>query len=281
MDTVLLRVPGGRLHCEIRGSGPALLLIPGGNGDAGFYAPLAEALAERYTVLAYDRRGFSRSPLDGPVDDRHRLRDDADDAARLVAELAGGPAHVFGSSSGAIVAFELLTRHPEWTRTVVAHEPPAVRLLADGAEYERLFDEIYGIYRREGVAPAMRRFVAAAGAGPPRFGSVEFWRMITMMSRLRRNMRFWLEHELRQYTRYSPDVAALAAASDRLVLAGGRESREHFPYRPNTVLAERIGGAVVDFPGGHAGYRSSPAEFAARLDEVLGTPGGGLRTSPT
>ena len=48
------------LYREVRGAGPVLLLIPGGNGDAGFYEPFAKALSGDFTVISYDRRGFSR-----------------------------------------------------------------------------------------------------------------------------------------------------------------------------------------------------------------------------
>ncbi|GHE36026.1 hypothetical protein GCM10017673_43220 [Streptosporangium violaceochromogenes] len=43
-----LDVAGARLHYEVRGSGLALLLIPGSNGDAGFFDAVAELLADRY-----------------------------------------------------------------------------------------------------------------------------------------------------------------------------------------------------------------------------------------
>lgn len=46
------------LYREVRGAGPVLLLIPGGNGDAGFYEPFAKALSGDFTVISYDRRGF-------------------------------------------------------------------------------------------------------------------------------------------------------------------------------------------------------------------------------
>lgn len=263
-----VRMPGATLHCELRGTGLVLLLIPGGNGDAGFYEPLAKALAGRFTVVTYDRRGFSRSPLDGPVPEE-RLRIDADDAQRLLELLGDGPAYVFGSSSGAVVALDLITRYPEWVRTVVVHEPPLVTLLPECDRYLTLFDEVHDTYRRQGVGQAMRKFSDGAGAGPPRSGTMEFWRMAKLMPRLRTNMRFWLDHELRQYPRYAPDVDALHKLTDRLVLAGGAASRDNFPYRPNTVLAQQLGTTVVDFPGGHAGYRPHAREFADRLSHVL------------
>jgi len=42
------------------------------------------------------------------------------------------------------------------------------------------------------------------------------------------------------------------------MLAGGEESRDTFPYRPNVVLAVRLGSSVVDFPGDHTGYAYDP-----------------------
>ncbi|MGN6175885.1 MAG: alpha/beta fold hydrolase [Streptosporangiaceae bacterium] len=70
IKTGTLKVPGASLYHEIRGSGPVLLLICGGVYDAAGYAGLAQQLADRYTVVTYDRRGNSRSPLDGPPSSR-------------------------------------------------------------------------------------------------------------------------------------------------------------------------------------------------------------------
>jgi pimeloyl-ACP methyl ester carboxylesterase len=63
--TDTLKVPGATLHYEVCGTGPTLLLIPGGPADAGGCAPIRNVLCDRYTVVTYDPRGLSRSPLDG------------------------------------------------------------------------------------------------------------------------------------------------------------------------------------------------------------------------
>ncbi|MGH3803284.1 MAG: alpha/beta fold hydrolase [Pseudonocardiaceae bacterium] len=60
-------------------------------------------------VVTYDRRGFSRSQLDGPRDYDHRLEIDADDIRRLIEHLSDEPATIFGSSSGGVVVLEVLT----------------------------------------------------------------------------------------------------------------------------------------------------------------------------
>ena len=62
-----LDVPGARLHYEVRGSGPPLLLI-GAPMDSASFVPLADALAGDFTVVTTDPRGISKSPLDYPGD---------------------------------------------------------------------------------------------------------------------------------------------------------------------------------------------------------------------
>lgn len=264
-------VPGAGLYYELCGSGPVLLLIPGGNGDAVPFESAADALAGRYTVVGYDRRGFSRSRLDGPLPQR-RIETDSDDAHRLLTHLSAEPAYVFGSSSGAIVALDLLCRHPQQVRTLIAHEPPIATVLPDGAQWLEFFAEVYDTYRRFGADTAMENFSARMGLrgiGQPPHGAQVRPRGLEVVDRGRRNRDFWLQHELRQYPRFVPDVAALKAVLPRLVLAGGRGSREYFPYRASTVLADQLGSTVADFPGGHVGYATHPAEFALRLAEVL------------
>ncbi|MFD9321821.1 alpha/beta fold hydrolase [Streptomyces sp. NPDC060053] len=54
-------VVGTGLYHEVRGSGPALLMISGAGGDAGYCTAVAEDLADAFTVITYDRRGNPRS----------------------------------------------------------------------------------------------------------------------------------------------------------------------------------------------------------------------------
>ena len=57
-----------------------LLIIPGGPQDAGVFADVARHLADRYTVVAYDPRGNSRSTFDGRAE-AQSLDVHGDDAA--------------------------------------------------------------------------------------------------------------------------------------------------------------------------------------------------------
>ncbi|MFI0773804.1 alpha/beta fold hydrolase [Streptomyces sp. NPDC021212] len=273
--TGALKVPGATLHYEVRGSGPVLLLIPGGAGDAASYDHAAPALADRYTVVSYDPRGMSRSPLDGPRADQ-RVEVHGEDAFLLLDAVApdGGPAYVFGCSSGAIAAVDLLARHPERVRLAIAHEPPLVELLPDAEKQRAFFAEVREAYRREGIGAAVA--VMSAGTGPAegtatqRDGTVQPPpRPPEAIDRMMANFPYFLEHILCPFTSHLPDLEALAAVSERLVPAGGRDSHGLLLYRPAVALAERLGTDVVDFPGGHTGLSEHPAEFTEVLRRTL------------
>ncbi|HEY3687643.1 MAG TPA: alpha/beta hydrolase [Streptosporangiaceae bacterium] len=277
--TGTLDVPGATLYYEARGTGPVLLMIPGGSGDLAPYATVAAALADRRTVVAYERRGFSRSTLDRPLtpdDDATRVATDADDAARLLAHLADAPADVFGSSSGAVVALDLMARHPETVRLLLPHEAPVLTLLPDRDDLAKMLDGVYGTYLASGVGPAMAEFGAAvfghAGSPAPGGGAgggAPSPEMAEMAARVQVNLPFWMEHELRTYPRYPVDADALRAVADRIVPLCGHDSRGQFPYRANAAVADLLARPVTETPGGHVGYITHPDTFPPALAEAL------------
>jgi len=143
METRTLQVPGATLYLEIRGTGPVLLCMTGGPTDAGMFTDLAGRLADRYTVVAYDQRGHSRSPLDGEPEDLPAPAH-ADDAAAVLREVADEPAFAYGVSGGAIIGVDLVTRYPELVRVFVGEEPPLLELLPDADRWRARIAAIHG-----------------------------------------------------------------------------------------------------------------------------------------
>ncbi|MFE9727095.1 alpha/beta fold hydrolase [Streptomyces sp. NPDC005794] len=278
LNSGTLAVPGARIHFEVRGAGPLLLLIGGGNSDAAVFKRLAAVLAAGHTVVTYDPRGNSRSVLDGPPVDQ-RVEEHADDAYRLISHLVGPdePVSVFGSCSGGLIALELTVRHPDRIRLAVAHEPPVLSILPDARLHLALLEDICRTYRSEGMAPALVKLQALHGGRPA-----------PALPEEHNNTDFFLSHFALPFTRFVPDLTALGEVSDKVVWAGGHASRGDLVHRPVLALAERLGRAVELFPGGHVGYARYPADFAERLVEILttapravddrprGTTGGGL-----
>jgi pimeloyl-ACP methyl ester carboxylesterase len=270
----ILKVPGARLYYEVQGSGPVLLMIPGGPTDAGIFAGLAGCLANRYTIVRYDPRGNSRSVLDGPPEDQ-RMDLHGDDAAKLLAGLSGEPAYVLGSSGGAQIGLNLAARYPERVHTLVAHEPPCLGLLPDAAAQRGFTEGMYDTYRRDGVGPAMQKFWlnAGLGSGPQPHEaapqSPQTPEMQEAFGRIMGNLDFFLAHGVKPISLYIPDVARLRAGSARVVVGVGETSAGQLAHRAAVALAERLRTAPVTFPGDHSGYGGLPAGFAERLHQVL------------
>lgn len=272
METNTLRVPGASVYYEVRGSGPVLLMMPGGPADAGAFRKIAGDLAPDYTVVTYDPRGLSHSKLEGPLQDERIVEIFADDASRLLAAVTKEKAFVFASSGGAVISLELGTRRPDQIATLVAHETPAPAVLPDPARRRAEMQDIYETFRAAGIGPAMQKFMAHTGirGGPPRAQPGEPTpEMLEAREQMQRNMDFWLGHYFRAIAAYDPDFDALRRASVRVVSAVGDESRGELAHQGGLGLAARLGTDAVVFPGGHGGFDSHPVEFAARLRQVL------------
>lgn len=264
-----LEVPGASLYYETVGSGPLVLCISGANGSGDMWKMMASHLKDHFTVAVYDRRGFSRSYLSGSQDYEHRIETDADDARRLIEHLSQEPATVIGNSSGAVVSLELLSRHPQVIRTLIAHEPPAVKLLPNHDEIWVAQNDIYNTYRKSGMPPALEKFADLIKAGPeaqglvaafdPRRGPFIF-----------PNTMYWFERELLVYPFRDIDVETLEKHKKLLLLANGRESnKEALQYRANIVLGDKLGLPVLLLPGLHLGFASHPQEFSKELLDAL------------
>jgi pimeloyl-ACP methyl ester carboxylesterase len=273
VETRTVKVLGATLYLEVRGSGPVLLLVTGGPTDAGMFTDLAERLADRYTVVGYDQRGHSRSTLDGePEDIPVALH--ADDAAAILKAVGNGPAYVYGTSGGGTIGLELVARHPELVRTVVAHEGPIMELLPDAERWRSAFNDISEAYRTEGTFAAMGKFGAAVEDGGPKYSEEMQQTPPTpedqeMMGRMAGNFDLFIAHEIRPIGGYVPDFDALRNASTQIVSAAGEDSGEQAARRAAIALAERLGIPATYLPGGHGGWGSDPQEFAEKLDKVL------------
>jgi 3-oxoadipate enol-lactonase len=97
-----------RLHREVRGQGPPVLLVHAGIADSRMWEPLAARLvAAGYRTVAPDLRGFGRSPLPPET------FSPAADLVELLDDLGIDRAPVVGASFGGRVTLELALRAPE------------------------------------------------------------------------------------------------------------------------------------------------------------------------
>ncbi|WP_243422706.1 alpha/beta fold hydrolase [Micromonospora globispora] len=246
-------------------AGPLLVLITAGAGDANSYDNLIDRLASHYTVLTYDRRGYSRSTRDDPAQPLE-VETHSADVAQLLSVLTADPGYVFGSSGGGVVGLDLAIRYPAKVCRLVAHEPPTRQLLPDDGQ---LHGGMYEIYRRDGAEAAIRHFAASIGVNPDRRAREPGVEVSKPNAWSAPNLEFFLAHDVPAVARYSLDLTALKDTPARIMPAAGIASRMHWPYRCAAALAEQLDTDLVEFPGDHAGFVTHPQAFADRLHQAL------------
>ncbi len=258
------RVNGAELYHEVRGSGPSLLLIHGTGADAGCYDALAGLLADEFTVLTYDRRGWSRSPRPAGWE-QTSIKEQADDAAWLVRATGMAPVTVFGSSSGALIALDLALRHPGLLSGAVLHEPVTFTLLPSDYVQEQF----------AAVTPLMERAIAAEG---PRGGQRTLLEYLAEdgIARFPAQLRErWLESAAvfaiefpAMLFGYRPEEAPLRAMAVPVVVARAASSPP-LNQRAAARLGEILGVEPREMPGGHLAYLEHPDDFAVALRPLL------------
>ncbi len=114
------------------GDGPPVIVVGGATCDRAMTRPLAERLAQHFTVINYDRRGRGDSGDTAP----YAVEREIEDIGALIIE-AGGTASVYGHSSGAGLALHAAAHGLPITKLVL-HEPPYV---PDGEEERQISRE--------------------------------------------------------------------------------------------------------------------------------------------
>lgn len=110
------RSNGLEIAYERVGHGPPLVFLHGAAEDGRIWQPQLDALADEFTVVAWDEPGSGRSsdlPAGAGLDDV------ADCLAGLIVELALGAVHLSGLSWGGTLALEVYRRHPDLVATLV------------------------------------------------------------------------------------------------------------------------------------------------------------------
>ena len=122
---------GVNLYYEVHGAGDPVVLVHGSWADTTTWDQVLEGLAASFRVLAYDRRGHSKSER---LQQQGSMDEDGDDLADLLETLTFAPAHVVTNSLGGNIALRLAARRPELFQSMTCHEPALLSLLEDDPE---------------------------------------------------------------------------------------------------------------------------------------------------
>src|SRR5215813_7324209 len=143
------------------GSGPVLVLLHEGVGDARMWDPVWPALTANFRAIRYDVRGFGRSPT--ATEDFTLLGD-----LRSVLDQFGvTSAHVAGCSMGGGTALELALAEPERVETLVLLCPGIGGYpYPENTELEAECDALAAAGNQDGLVRVLLRVWGAAGSDP-------------------------------------------------------------------------------------------------------------------
>ena len=221
---------GTPIALDRSGSGPALILVDGAMCSRGFgpMPPLAKALASRFTVYHYDRRGRGDSG-DGFAYDLQREIEDLD----AVVQKAGGSAMVFGISSGAALAAEAARQLRGIRRLALyeapyvidhTHEPLPPTFIAD-------IKALVAANRRGAAVKKFMRYVGTPAIAVFVMSLLPFWKKLTKIAHtLSNDLEIIAPHHISQPF---PDGKWSTITIPTLVMAGGKSPA----YMQNSMRA--------------------------------------------
>ncbi|MXW49158.1 MAG: alpha/beta fold hydrolase [Gammaproteobacteria bacterium] len=244
---------GAPIYYETSGEGPALLFAHGAGGNAAIWFQQTAHFAGRFNCIAFDHRGFARSPAPPSTLTAAQFRDDA----LAVLDAAGvDRAHVVAQSMGGYTALRLALDAPDRVASVtlsgtsggLPNEQPseALKALVSGNA-------------SSGIAATMARATKADKPKMALYAAISAF-----------NTAFSFANLADLVGDGGPSLADARGIACPVLFVAGREDplfppsllASYVPHFPNARIT------VVD-DAGHSPYYEQPEVFNALLDEFL------------
>lgn len=174
-------VPAGRAQIHFRRAGdaqlPLLVMLHQTPSTSEMYEPLMQALADRFDVLALDTPGFGNSDaIEGPFS----VAAAGSALAAAVRWIRSGPGCWFGHHTGAALALQIASTHPEQVLRLALSGPcllddtlrerlpvlaAPIPVTADGGHFHALWERMRAKDPEAPLGIVLREALAAAAAG--------------------------------------------------------------------------------------------------------------------
>jgi pimeloyl-ACP methyl ester carboxylesterase len=237
---------GTQLAYQARGTGPALVVVEGAlcHRTMGVSAPLTEALEERFTVFAYDRRGRGESGAGATPWSLEREIEDL----QAVIDAAGGRAHAFGASSGGALCLEGARRGVAIDRLAVYEVP----FIVDDTHAPNPIDlpqRVAAMVERGQRGEAVKTFMRVVGVPAPFIGLMRVMPAWKKMTAAAHTLPYDLSLVIgRQQGEPLPGGCYHDVTPETLVIAGGK-SPEYMRNAQAAIAAAVPRGTLQTLPG--------------------------------
>jgi len=253
------------LKYDDRGSGPPIVMIPGGLTGWLSWIPHQDRLAAGYRVTRVQPIHNELGSAGVPGDPGYTAETEREALRVTLDALEMGRPHVAAWSGGAKAALEFATEYPDRVRSMVLVEPAAywvLEQLGDRLEdVHRVNSFIHGLYGRTVTEDDLARFLELAGFVERAHDAPAH-----------PNWQPWLAHRMalswqsEQVDHPQHSVADLARIRCPVLLTKGTRT-SNWLKRVVDVLGERLPNAsVLEFDGDHAHHIQSIDAFLAALE---------------
>jgi pimeloyl-ACP methyl ester carboxylesterase len=251
-----------------RGSGPALIVIPGVQGRWEYVEPAIAALAERFRVITFAFAGERASGL--PYDQTRGLDNYADQIAAVMRDRGLERAAICGISFGGLAALRFAAAVPERTSALVLVSTPGPpwHLKRRHRVYLRLPWIFMPLFIAETPLRLRRELKAALPSWRSRTAfelaqSKTLWTAPISVRRMAQRGR------LLRHLDVEHDCGRISAPT--LVITGDEALDRIVPVTGTQRYAQLIGGAqqVAMEQTGHLGCNTHPGEFARLVHEFV------------
>jgi pimeloyl-ACP methyl ester carboxylesterase len=253
------------------GQGSPVVMLSGGTGGVGAFAPHAAVLAKNFRVLRPEWIRIERTRSKQPLPSEYSIKTESAALARSFDQLGiSEQVALVGHSFGALVALDFTLDRPDRVRALVLAEPPAfwvvpskeLRTDVQMQAMAELLTRTFGPYDE----PTDEQFVrfqsllGRVGVTPPGRGQPGWEEWVSRRSALR---------GLSAVSNHSDDPNRLKALRTPVLIVTGKDTVA-FHRRINDILAASLPVVKrVELPGGHAAPTTASNEFIATLREFL------------
>ena len=237
---------GTRIAYEVTGSGPALVVVEGAlcHRRMGAYEELGPILADRFSVVGYDRRGRGESE---PGATAYEVQREVEDLVAVL-DAVDPDAFVFGMSSGAALSLEA-ARQGLTTSRLAVYEPPFIlddSHPPDSPDFAQRLRELLAEGRR---TKAVQLFLRLLGVPAPIvlvLPLLPMWKRLTAAADT-------LPHDFEIVAPYRrgvplPEGHYATIVSDTLLAAGGK-SPDYMRHTPVAIATQIPGASTVVLEG--------------------------------
>lgn len=227
---------GSRIAYSEAGAGPTLVIVEGAlcHRGMGAFEELAPILADRFTVVGYDRRGRGESETGKTP---YEVQREVEDLGAVLAAV-DPDAFVFGMSSGAALSLEA-ARQGVITNRLAVYEPPFILDDSHRPDSPEFLDGLRALLADGRRTRAVQSFLRLLGI-PALFVAVlpllPMWKRLTAAADTLPN-----DFEIVSPYRRGlplPEGHYAAIVSDTLLLAGGKSP--HYMKQAPVVIADQI-----------------------------------------